>query len=155
MVKPTSLRLLAWLVLIAAPLGWALANWIDDMGRLIAIPWLAPATLWLFALTILWWARGTRARLDPKSGRPRVDPLVAARTAALALAGSRTGAIFFGLYGGIALRLIGETAIAAGRQRLLVAVMAVLGAAALSGASLYLERICRVPPDPEGGSAAT
>lgn len=153
-MKPTSLRLLAWLALIAAPLGWALANWVDDMGRLISIPWLAPMTLWLFALMILWWARGTRARLDPKSGRPRMDPLVAARTAALALAGSRTGAMFFGFYAGIALRLIGESAIAAGRQGLLVAGLAALGGLALAGASLYLEKICRVPRDPNGDGAA-
>lgn len=153
-MKPTSLRLLAWLAVIAAALGWGLANWVDDMGRLISVPWLAPVTLWLFALTILWWARGTRARLDPNSGRPRMDPLVAARTAALALAGSRTGAIVFGLYAGIALRLISETAISAGRQGLLIAGLAALGALALAGASLYLERICRVPPDPDGDGAA-
>jgi hypothetical protein len=153
-VKPTSLRLLAWLAVVAAMLGWALANWIDNMGRLIAIPWLAPVTLWLFALMVLWWARGTRARLDPESGRPRMDPIVAARTAALALAGSRTGAGVFGLYGGIAIRLLGETAIAAGRERLFIAVLAALGALALAAASLYLERICRIPEDPNGNGAA-
>jgi hypothetical protein len=146
--------MLALLALISSMFGWSLANWVDNMGRLIAIPWLAPATLWLFALAVLWWARGTRARLDPKSDRPRMDPLVAARTAALALAGSRTGAAVFGFYGGIALRLLGETGIAAGRQRLICAALAALGALALTAASLYLERICRIPQDPKGDSAA-
>lgn len=147
------MRLLAWLALLAAMGGWAAANWIDNMGRLIAIPWLAPVTLWLSALAVLLWARGTKARLDPKSGRPRMDPMVAARTTALALAGSRTGALVLGFYAGIALRLLDETGIAAGRQRLLIAVLAAIGGLALTAASLHLERICRVPEDPEGDGA--
>lgn len=153
-MKPTPLRLLVWLAVAGALVGWAVANWVDNMGRLIAIPWLAPVTLWLAALSLLLWARGTKARLDPKSGRPRMDPLVAARTAALALAGSRTGALVLGLYGGIALRLLDETGIAAGRQRLAISVLAALGGLALAAASLYLERICRVPEDPKDGNAA-
>lgn len=148
-LKPTPLALLGWLALIGAVLGWALANWTDRMGRLIAIPWLAPATIWLFSAAVLVWARGMRARLDPQSPRPRPDPIVAARTVALALAGSRTGALFLGFYAGIALRLLSETAVAAGRQRLAIAAVAALGGLALSAASLYLERVCRVPEDPE------
>jgi hypothetical protein len=72
---------------------------------------------------------------------------MAARTTALALAGSRTGAVVFGMYGGVALRLLDETAVAAGRERLLAAALASLGGFILAALSLWLEHICRLPED--------
>jgi hypothetical protein len=74
-------------------------------------------------------------------------PLMAARTTALALAGSRTGAVVFGMNGGVALRLLDETAVAAGRERLLAAALASLGGFVLAALSLWLEHICRLPED--------
>jgi hypothetical protein len=74
-------------------------------------------------------------------------PLMAARTTALALAGSRVGAVVFGLYGGIALRLLQETAVAAGRERLLASALAALGGFVLAVLSLWLEHNCRLPED--------
>lgn len=153
-VKATSFRLLLGLALGAVVVGWTLANLADRMGGLIAIPWLAPATIWLFAATVAYWAWHTRGRLSAKAGERRMDPFVAARSAALALAGSRTGALFAGLYGGIALRLLAEVAIAAGRGRLLVATLACIGGVALVAASLWLEHICRIPPDPDDPQGA-
>lgn len=153
-VKPTSLRLLLGLAVGAALIGWTLANMADQMGGLISIPWLAPATIWLFAAAVAYWAWRTRGRLTADAGEKRMNPFVAARTAALALAGSRTGALFAGGYGGIALRLLDEVAIAAGRGRLLVASLASIGGIALVAASLWLEHICKIPPDPDDPQAA-
>ncbi|MGV1003327.1 MAG: DUF3180 domain-containing protein [Candidatus Nanopelagicales bacterium] len=151
-MNPTSARLLLALAAVTTLLGWVLASWLDRMGGLIAIPWLAPATIWLFAATVAYWAWHTRTRLSPDAGERRLDPFVAARTAALALAGSRTGALVAGGYAGIALWLLSELAIAAGRGRLLIAVLACLGGVALVLASLWLEHICRIPDDPHDGA---
>ncbi len=135
-------------------IGWQVGSWIDGSGRLPVVPWLAVLIVWVMAAFVLVWALVARRRLRPDPGRPRMAPLVAARTAALALAGSRTGMVVLGLYGGLALRLTQETAAAAARERLLAAALAAVGGLVLAGASLWLERICRLPEDHDGGAAA-
>ncbi len=148
-MRPTSVRMLAVAALVCALIGWAFANWVDDHARLPEVPWLAVVIVWVVALFVAVWALVTRRRLHPKTGRPRMAALVAARTAALALAGSRTGAVVFGAYGGIAIRLTSETGVAAGRERLLAAALAALGGLVLAGFSLWLEHLCRLPDDPD------
>ena len=96
-MTPTSLRLLATLGLVSAVAGWVIADLVDRFaGRGMPVPWTAPATLGILALALVFWAMGMRRRL--RDGH--VDPFVAARTAALAMAASRTGAIATGVYPG-------------------------------------------------------
>jgi len=133
----------------AGLLGWVFAEWIDGRGRLPQVPWMAVLVVWVLTGFVGAWTLVARRRLRPKPGGTRMAPLVAARTAALALAGSRTGAVLFGLYGGLALRLVQETAVAAGRERLLAAALAALGGLVLAGLSLWLEHVCRLPDDPD------
>ncbi|MGB8022368.1 MAG: DUF3180 domain-containing protein [Candidatus Nanopelagicales bacterium] len=153
-VKPTSVRMLLAVAAFCLLAGWQLGAWIDGQGRLPSVPWSAVLVVWVVAGFVCVWALVARRRLRPKPGAPRMAPLVAARTAALALAGSRTGAIVFGLYGGLALRLLGETAVSAGRERLVAAALASLGGLVLCGVSLWLEHICRLPEEPEGATFA-
>ncbi len=152
-MKPTSVRMLLLVALASAVLGWAFAAWVDDSGRLPGVPWLAVAVIWVVAGFVGVWALVARRRLRPKPGGTRMAPLVAARTTALALAGSRTGSVVFGGYGGLALRLLQETSVAAGRERLVAAVLASLGGLVLAVLSLWLERICRLPEDPDEAPA--
>ncbi len=149
-VKPTSVRRLLAVAMLMGVSGWALGSWIDSNGRLPVIPWLAVAMIWVVTAFVGVWAVAARRRLHPKPGHPRMAPLVAARTTALALAGSRTGAVVAGLYGGLAARLLSETAVPAARERLLAAGLAALGGLALCLLSLWLEHICRLPNDPKG-----
>lgn len=153
-MRPTAVRLLLWWALVAGIVGWALVAWVDGRGRLPVIPWLSVLVVWVVACFVLVWTLVARRRLRPEPGKARMAPLVAARTAALSLAGSRTGALVFGGYAGMALRLLQETAVAAGRDRLLAAVLASLGGLALAVASLWLEHICRLPEDPADGTSA-
>lgn len=154
-MRPTSIRMLLVVVLIALLTGWQAGSWIDGMGRLPVIPWLAVLIVWVVAAFVGVWALVARRRLRPESGAARMSPLVAARTAALALAGSRTGAVVLGLYGGTALRLLQETAVGAARERLAAAALASLGGLALAVLSLWLEHICRLPEDRDGATGAT
>lgn len=153
-MRPTTARLLLLMAFVAGVLGWMLADWVDDQGRLIEVPWLSVVVVWVVAIFVLVWTLVSRKRIRPERGKPRMAPLVAARTAALALAGSRTGALVFGGYAGIALNLLQETAIAAGRERMFAAILAGLGGLALAVTSLWLEHICRLPEDPADGSSA-
>lgn len=73
-----------------------------------------------------------------------MPPLVAARTAALALAASRTGALIGGFYLGIALGLLGVRDTPTGSASLGAAVASVLACAVLVGAALWLEHLCRL-----------
>lgn len=147
-MKPTKISLLLVWAAVAAALGWTLAAWIDGQGRLPQVPWLSVVIIWVLAAFIGAWTLVARKRLHPEPGKARMAPLIAARTTALALAGSRTGALLAGGYGGIALRLLQETAVAAGRERLLAAALAALGGLVIVGLSLWLEHICRLPEDP-------
>ncbi len=146
-MRPTSIPWLFAVAGIAALLGWGFAAWVDGNGRLPSVPWMAVVVIWVVAGFVGAWAVVARRRLHPKPGAPGMAPLMAARTTALALAGSRTGAVVFGVYGGIALRLLEETAVAAGRERLLAAALASLGGFVLAALSLWLEHNCRLPED--------
>jgi hypothetical protein len=76
-----------------------------------------------------------------------MDPLVAARSAALAMAASRTGAIVAGFYAGVAIAFAPSWDLSAARERIVIALVTVVGAGLVVVAALWLERVCRVPPD--------
>ncbi len=80
----------------------------------------------------------------------RLDPLRATRVLALARASAFSGAATAGAYAAVAL-LTAPTAQAEPRlERLVLAALAVVAAAALSLAGVVVERWCRVPPSADG-----
>jgi hypothetical protein len=146
-------RLLLVLVVVGAVVGWSLTRLVDAFaGRSLPVPWTAPVVMAVLALALVLWTRGTRARLSRKPGTTPMDPIVAARSAALAMAGSRTGAVVAGFYVGVAVALSGGWDVPYVRELVLLALATVLASAAVVAASLWLERVCRLPPDPSGGA---
>lgn len=152
-MRPTSARLLLTLGLVSAVAGWVVADLVDRLaGRSVPVPWTAPATLAILALALLFWAIGMRRRL--REGR--VNPFVAARTAALAMAASRTGAIATGVYAGFLLWFAGMWWIVAARERGYASIAAIAAGLAVIAAALWLERVCRISSphdDDDDGSA--
>jgi len=147
-VTPTRIRLLLVLAVLAAAIGWATAILIDGRsGRVLPVPWLAAATLWLLAAAVLVWALLARPRLRRKPGHRPMAPLVAARTAALAMAASRTGSLVAGFYAGLALGTLSSIDTQAGGHTFWTAVVSAVGAVALAAAALWLEHLCRLPSD--------
>jgi hypothetical protein len=147
-MRPTRPRLLVALVVLSAAVGWGAARLVDAYAdRSLSVPWTAALVMFLLALALALWARGTRARLAGRPGTKPMDPLVAARSAALAMAASRTGAIVAGFYSGVAIGLAPGWAVAYVRERIIIAVVTVLLAGLVVAAGLWLERVCRVPPD--------
>jgi len=147
-VTPTRARLLVALVVLGAAVGWGAVRLVDAYAESsLPVPWTAPMVLFLLAGALALWTRGTRARLARAPGTKPMEPIVAARSAALAMAASRTGAIVAGLYVGVAIALAPSWDIGYARQRVLVSLVAVLGAGLVVAAALWLERVCRVPPD--------
>lgn len=155
-MRPTSLRLLAVYAALAGAVGYVGASLWDALtGSPPGVPVTAPAMLLLLAAGFALAAYALRPRIAREEGHQPLDPFKAARTAMLAVAGSRAGAAMFGLYGGYAVFLLVDLANPFRRRTLLVAGLAALAAAVMSAAALWLERVCRVdPPEEDPGAGA-
>lgn len=150
-MRPTRIRVLAALGVIAGALGWGAVTLVEGQsGRVIPVPWMAAATMWVLALALFLWAWSSRPRLQRHDGARPMPPLVAARTAALAMAASRVGALVGGFYLGIDVGVLGLRTTEAGTQTLMSSLGAALGAIALVIVALWLERLCRLPLDEDG-----
>ena len=148
-MKPTRVWGLVAAAIVAAAVGWGVVQLVDAWaGRLVPVPWLAAAALWLVAGAILYWAFTSRPRLQRKPGARPMPPLVAARTAALAMAASRIGAIVAGFYAGLAVGMIPSIGTPSGSSTFWAASLASLGAVTLVIAALWLEHVCRLPIGP-------
>lgn len=159
-MTPTRVTVLAAVAAISLVLGLALADLVDTLGgRSIPVPWSSAITVAAVAVALAGWALSFRRRLQAAADhrQPQVDPFVAVRTAALAMAASRAGAITAGLFGGIGLWYAADLSIPVARERAVVCAVGVVVSIALVVAALWLERICRLPEDPDAppGELAT
>jgi ABC-type thiamin/hydroxymethylpyrimidine transport system permease subunit len=148
-MKPTRVWSLVAAAVVSAAVGWGLVQVVDAwLGRLVPVPWLAAAALWLVAGALAYWALSSRPRIQRRPGAKPLPPLVAARTAALAMAASRIGAVVAGFYFGVAVGMIPALATPTGSTTFWAASAAAVGAVALTAAALWLEHICRLPIGP-------
>lgn len=142
--RPRTLLVLAALGALG---GWVATALVDALaGRSFPVPLTVPALMLVLALSVFLWARGTRARLEKRPGTKPMPPMLALRTAALALAVSRAGAVVGGFYLGVAVALSPSWDIAYVRGLVVAAIVTVVGSALLVAAGLWLEKICRIPP---------
>lgn len=149
-MKPTRIRTLAALAVVSAAVGWGLVQVVDSWtGRLLPVPWLAAAAMWLLAAATVYWAFSCRPRLQGQPGTRPLPPIVAARTAALSMAASRGGALVAGFYGGVAIAMVSSIGVPSGVAAFWSATFASVGALALVVAALWLEHICRLPIGPD------
>ncbi|MDT0275868.1 DUF3180 domain-containing protein [Blastococcus goldschmidtiae] len=144
--------------------GLAVAAWLlvrAWYGELPALDWWLPVSLAVLALVEALGARTLRARLaaqrTARAGRaPRageraarlVEPLLVARVAVLAQASAYVGAVFAGVWGGV-LAHVGPLAgrVQDARSDTVTAVIGVVCSLALVAAALWLESVCRIPPE--------
>lgn len=146
----TKFRMLIAIAVIAAVVAWCIAALVDSLaGRYLPLPATAAGALWLLAVALGMWGWIVRPRLLRRPGAEPLPAVVAARTAALALAGSRVGAGAVGFYAGVGLFLLPDSQVVAARSGLVVCLFSALGGAALVAVSLWLENMCRLPEDEE------
>jgi hypothetical protein len=154
-MRPTTWRTLVVMLVVGVVAGWIVTRLVDAVAdRSLPVPWTAPVVMLVLALALVLWARGTRSRLARRPGTKPLDPVVAARTAALAMAGSRTGALVAGFYLGVAVALSGGWDVPYVRGLILISLATVAASVAVVAASLWLERICRLPPEQDDGTTA-
>ena len=155
-MRPTKGTLLAALAVLAAAVGWGLsALWETVTGRYLPVPWTTGAALALLAAALLIWTLLVRPRLKHHDGARPLEAIVAARTAALAMAASRTGAIAGGVYLGIGLSFVSRFAQESGRDRVVSCAFSVVASVAVVVVALWLERLCRVPEAPDDPGLGT
>jgi hypothetical protein len=105
---------------------------------------------WLVVLTIaeVYVALVTRSRLAGRHGTRPINPLVAARIAALAKATSLVGSLALGVYAGFFGWVIQLESTAATRDARTTGIGVGL-AMLLIAAAMFLEHVCRVPDNPD------
>ncbi|MGY1600819.1 DUF3180 domain-containing protein [Geodermatophilus sp. SYSU D00815] len=159
--------------LAVAAVGLAVASWLlvrTFYGELPPLDWWLAVPLGVLAVAEALGARTLAARLaaerEARSAQRRghaaagraggpvrpVEPMLVARLAVLAQASAWVGAVFVGVWAGVLLHVAGQVGTlqsAAGDT--LAAVIGVVLAAALVGAGLWLESVCRIPPGGEDG----
>jgi hypothetical protein len=171
-VTPVRRRDLAVLAVGLAVAAWLLVGaW---YGQLPPLDWWLPAPLGVLAAAEALAARvlGTRlaALRDARAGkRPAaktpstapvrpVEPMLVARLAVLAQASAYVGSVLLGVWAGVLALVapqVGRLQAAGGDT--VTAVVGVVCSGALVGAALWLESVCRVPPeehDPTEGASA-
>lgn len=160
--------------LAVVAVGLALAAWLvvrATYGSLPPLRWWLPVPLAVLAVTEALGARTLRARLAAQRAARRggrsepgtplvrpVEPLLVARLAVLAQASAYVGAAFTGVWAGVLLHVAPAVSrLSAAGGDTVTAVVGIGCAAALAAAALWLESVCRVPPDeedPPGGVRA-
>jgi len=153
----TSWRLLVTTGVIGFAVGFLGARFWDLWtGSPPAVPWAAPTLLVVLAVGFAVAAWVLRPRIQRREGHPPLNPFVAARTAVLAMAGSRAGAAVAGVYLGYAGFLLLDLANDYRRRLVLIVLSAAAAGVALAAAALWLERICRIKgdDDEQGGQTS-
>lgn len=152
-MKPTRPTVLLAIGAVSVAVGWAAIRlWESREGTTFMVPWSAPGALAFLAVVLFSIALTLRARLAAfREGRPgahRLDPIFAARAAALAKASSLVGALVAGLYIGVGIfLLIDYESSAVERRRLIACGVTVATALVMLAAALFLEHVLKVPPD--------
>jgi len=150
-VRPTSWRLLLGIAVVGFVLTWAaLTVGESRTGMIPDVPWPSAVVLGVFGGAVLVVALALRPRLKRRDGHEPVNPIVAARFAVLALACSRAGALFVGVYAAFLAIALTDLSIQFRRHLAVVSGSCVLAALLVVVAGLVLERMLRLPAPPGG-----
>lgn len=170
-MTPTRKRLLLLIAVLGLLCGLTASRlYLAMTTMLITIRATTPVVTGVMCAALLWWTILVRRRLlhiqralheARKDGTPFVmrdkplEPIVAARTLALAFAASRAGAYVAGFYLGLTLVFLGHWEVADARLRFAFALLTAVFALLLVAVALWLERSCKLPrpPAPSGVDA--
>jgi len=144
--------MLAVLAILAAAVGWSVAQlWPTFFGQGMPVSIGSAIAMILVFVTMLIWTLMTRARLKPGATVNRLHPIVAARTAALAMSASRVGSLAFGFYVGVLLANVAANYSSAGTDRIRISAVTAVASLLTAAVAIWLERICQIKEPPTNG----
>jgi len=147
-LQKTKVSLLVAVCALSVAIGWSIAKlWPAWTSTQFAVPALTPIVLWGLFAFLLAWTLMVRANLKKVAQANKLDPLVAARSAALALSSSRAGSIAAGFYSGVLLLNVLTLDTPASRRCVLITSVTVVAALLVIMIGLWLERLCRLPDE--------
>ncbi|MFB7517481.1 DUF3180 domain-containing protein [Streptomyces sp. NPDC056144] len=155
-MKQLRLKVLTGLFLAAGVLSWGGTRLWDSVGTLPSVPVAAPIVLAVIAVVLTATALSLRSRLkaqrERRPGAKGVEPLMAARAVVFGQASALVAALVAGMYAGTAVHLLASLGDnPARRDQALYAGLATAAGIAVIAAALFLERVCKLPEDPENG----
>jgi len=151
-MQPTKISMLAVLAILAAAVGWSVAQlWPTFFGQGMPVSIGSAIAMILVFVTMLIWTLMTRARLKPGATVNRLHPIVAARTAALAMSASRVGSLAFGFYVGVLLANVAASYSSAGTDRIRISAVTAVASLLTAAVAIWLERICQIKEPPTNG----
>jgi len=151
-MQPTKISMLAVLAILAAAVGWSVAQlWPTFFGQGMPVSIGSAIAMILVFVTMLIWTLMTRARLKPGATVNRLHPIVAARTAALAMSASRVGSLAFGFYVGVLLANVAANYSSAGTDRIRISAVTAVASLLTAAVAIWLERICQIKEPPTNG----
>ena len=154
MIQQTKVRMLAVLAVLATAVGWSLAQlWPTFFGQGMPVSIASAVAMILVFASLLIWTLMTRARLKPDAKSDRLHPIVAARTAALAMSASRVGSLASGFYVGVFLANVAADYSSAGTDRIRISAVTAIASLLTAIVALWLEHICRLKDPPAASEA--
>ena len=153
-MQQTKISMLATLAVLAAAVGWSFAQlWPTFFGQGMPVSIGSAIAMILVFVSLLTWTLMTRARLKPGATINRLHPIIAARTAALAMSTSRVGSLAFGFYVGVLLANVASDYSSAGTDRIRISAVTAVASLLTAIVALWLERICRLKQPPGDGDS--
>ena len=157
-VQRTSIQTLLKISVASLALTFGFAKlFLETLNGLLPVNSGSPIALAILDLAIFAWTVSVSSRLPKmtKTGESTIaklstnplPPLVAARTVAFALAGSRVGALIFGAYLGLAINATAELQVVAFDNHMKLSALSSLLGLIMVLICLWLERKCS-PPKP-------
>lgn len=152
-MKPTTFRNILSFVFLAAIVGYLIPGIYENVSATyIPVSTNTVVALLLLNLSLLYWIVIFKNRLkdarektkDILKRKSPPHPLVAARTVALAFAGSRAASLILGFYLGAVLNFLPNFDLSPIQSRIRVSLAIIALSAVLLGLSLWLEKICRI-----------
>lgn len=141
--------MLVVLAILAAAVGWSFAQlWPTFFGQGMPVSVGSAIAMILVFVTLLTWTLMTRARLKPDAKENRLHPIIAARTAALAMSASRVGSLACGFYIGVLLANLAADYSSAGSDRIQISAATAIASLLTAIVAVWLERICRLKEPP-------